>query len=351
MPGEGTRRRGDPSWQQATDEELLRWRICDLDVKIEGSPVEPHIQSLHNELDAKGIRFHPKCYLTTEWLCPDRVPLIGVPFYLAHPRLRALEQVMMLEVEGGTAEDCMQLLRHETGHAINYAYELFRRSRWRELFGPMSTDYDPHQYYMRPFSRQYVIHLRDNYAQAHPDEDFSETFAVWLTPGLNWRERYKDWGALKKLEYVDRLMREIGPRPPLVSTGEKLWPAHRVRSRLGLYYERKRKMFAEAYPGFYDPVLEKLFTREPAAGRERAANFLRRHRRALTSTVARWSRMPKYAVDQLIRRLVLRCRENTLYLRSTDAETLFTAGVCLTTLVLEVRARSVRRRNGTEKWT
>ena len=43
-----------------------------------------------------------------------------------------------------------------------------------------------------------------HYAQKHPDEDWAETFAVWLEGGP-WRRRYRDWQvALAKLEYVDR---------------------------------------------------------------------------------------------------------------------------------------------------
>jgi hypothetical protein len=58
------------------------------------------------------------------------------------------------------------------------------------------------------------VHLDDWYAQAHPDEDFAETFAVWLTPDLDWRARYRGWKAIAKLEYVDELMRSLAGKPP-----------------------------------------------------------------------------------------------------------------------------------------
>jgi len=343
--GARRRRRVPPPprhWETADDEELLRMRICDLDVRIEGSPLESRIQRLYDELDARGISFHPPCYLTTEWLCPDRVPAIGIPFCLAHPRLQKLEEVMMLEVEGGTENECMKLLRHEAGHAINYAYRLYRRTRWRELFGPISTDYDPDEYRMRPYSRRYVIHLRDNYAQAHPDEDFAETFAVWLTPGLDWRRKYQGWGALKKLQYVDHVMAEIGQRRPEVTGGLRLWPIASVRSTLANYYKRKRRQFAEAYPGFYDDILLRLFSRETTAHGP-AARFLSRHRRNLVNTVARWAPVRKYTVDQIIRRLAQRSGELNLWLRAPEQESLFPVGICITTLVLEARERFLKR--------
>ena len=79
---------------------------------------------------------------------------------------------------------------------------------WMQHFGLASTE-ETDTYRPRPYSRSYVIHLDDWYAQSHPDEDFAETFAVWLTPDLNWRGLYTGWKALQKLEYVDELMRSI----------------------------------------------------------------------------------------------------------------------------------------------
>ncbi|KPK85646.1 MAG: hypothetical protein AMJ81_03175, partial [Phycisphaerae bacterium SM23_33] len=231
-------------WSTFSDEDLLNIRVRDLGLRIEGSPVEPRIQKLHAELEGRGIAFRPACYLADEWLCPDKVPVIGIAFYVAHPRLTRLENKMMLEVEGGTEGSCMKILRHEAGHAINYAYRLFHRTRWRELFGPFSAAYSDY-YYAQPYSKRYVSHLQHNYAQAHPDEDFAETFAVWLTPNSRWQERYRDWPAMTKLRYVDHLMRDIGPRPPLLTGGATHWSAARMTSTLAAYYQRKRRRLGE----------------------------------------------------------------------------------------------------------
>src|SRR5256885_16453644 len=80
-----------------------------------------------------------------------------------------------------------RILRHEAGHALDNAYRLRRRKRWRAVFGPASLPY-PARYRARPGSRRYVHHLGEWYAQAHPSEDFAETFAVWLTPKSGWRK-------------------------------------------------------------------------------------------------------------------------------------------------------------------
>jgi hypothetical protein len=326
-------------WAALSDEELLKWRIAELRLKIKDSDVQPAVEKLHAELENKGVLFRPACYLTTEWLTPDKIPLIGIPFCLAHPRLRQLEKTMMLEVEGGTERGCMRLLRHEAGHAFNYAYRFYRRSRWRELFGSFSAEYNVVDYYPRPYSRQYVVHLEDNYAQAHPDEDFAETFAVWATPGLDWRRKYKGWGALPKLEYVDHLMRTAGRQPPAITTGPKLWPVNRVRSTLENYYKRKRVEFADGYPGYYDPDLKGLFSAEQSADAVAASRLLSRHRKMLTSTVSKWTHVPKYSVDQLIRRLSRRARDLNLYTRTSEAEALTPLSVYLTALMCDKRQR------------
>lgn len=321
-------------WEQLSDEDLLRWRISDLKVRIPGSAVERLVQQLYENLEAKGLSFRPHCYLSTEWLTPDRIPSVGIPFYLAHPRLIRLERTMMVEAEGESEASALRLLRHETGHAINYAYRLYRRSRWRELFGNISLPYDPHRYVMRPYSKQYVVHLRDNYAQAHPDEDFSETFAVWLTPGLDWRRKYAGWGALKKLEYVDRLMASLADKTPEVTKGLRLWDAAKTRSTLDYYYRNKRRVFGEGYLGFYDPLLLKLFTAQPGPSPVRADRFMSANRRVLVNAIAQWSRLPKYSVQELLRRLNQRAREMKLYLPGDPGDTLFSLGISLTAQLL-----------------
>ena len=201
-------------WENSSDEELLRTQICDLGLRIEGAELESYIQEIYCELDEKGLSFHPKIYLADEWLTPDGEPVIGIPFFLIHPRLKKMEQKFCLEVEGGTKESFKQLLRHETGHAYNYAYLFHKKKRWRQLFGPFSKEYSD-TYIYRPYSKNYVRHLENWYAQCHPDEDFAETFAVWLTPNIDWKSKYKGWKALEKLEYIDKLMRGIKGIAPI----------------------------------------------------------------------------------------------------------------------------------------
>src|SRR6267143_1249 len=201
-------------WTNLSDEDLLERKISHLGLKLEGTDLQPLVQQLYDELSQKGLAFHPPVHVGDEWFVPVGIPAIFVPFFLVHDRLRALERTMMLEVEGGTGEWFMKLMRHEAAHAYAYAYQLPRKKKWRQIFGRTSRDETPDSYRPRPFSRSYVVNLDDWYAQSHPDEDFAETFAVWLTPGLDWRTRYAGWKALQKLEYVDELMRSLVGKPP-----------------------------------------------------------------------------------------------------------------------------------------
>lgn len=326
---------GDDRWNHVSDDELLRMRMSNIKVRIEGSVVESRVKQLYDELAAKGLQFRPPCYLSTEWLTPDRIPAVGIPFYLAHPRLIKLERAMMVEAEGESEKECLQLLRHETGHAINYAYRLYTRSRWRELFGNMSLPYDPHSYIMRPYSKQFVVHLKGNYAQAHPDEDFAETFSVWMTPGLDWRKRYAGWGALRKLEYVDHLMQTIANKAPVVTGGPRYFAAAKTKSTLASYYKNKRRVFGEGYLGFYDPLLMKLFTPHPSSDIAiKADKFLYAHRKKLVHSISDWSRLPKYSVQELVSRLGQRAREMKLFTREDEHATLYAVGLCLTAQLL-----------------
>jgi hypothetical protein len=299
----------EPFWCAFKDEELLALRICDLGVRIEHSELNPRIEQLDRELAARGVSLRPDCYLGDEWFSPEGVPAISIPFYLAHPRLKALELHQMLEVEGGTADWCQMLLRHECGHAADHAYRFSSRSDWRDVFGSPETEYAPETYTPRPYSKSFVLHLPNWYAQAHPDEDFAETFAVWLAAAPeDWRQRYCGWKALEKLEYVHCLMNEVAASPPSVTRGRRISEARKLRTTLARYYAGRRKLYAEDFPDFYDADLRTIFGNGEPGG-EPAAAMMRRHRRALIASIVQWTGQRKYTVSMLVRKLMLRCRE------------------------------------------
>jgi len=324
---------GDPAWVALKDEELLQVRICDLGVKIEGSELEPRVEQLRQELAARNVSLKLDCYLGDEWFSPAGVPAIAIPFYLAHPRLKLLEVHQMMEVEGGTPEWCQQLLRHECGHAIDHAYQFSSRRQWQKTFGSPETDYTPETYRPQPYSRSFVRHLPNWYAQAHPDEDFAETFAVWLaSQPEEWRERYAGWKALEKLEYIQALMTEIKDAPPIVKKGRRISEARKLRKTLGRYYATRRKLYAEDFPDFYDADLRAIFSNGDPGG-ESAAKVMRKHRAALIASIVQWTGQRKYTVSMLVRKLIQRCQELKLAAPRDPVRLQFELAAYLATLV------------------
>lgn len=322
-------------WANLSDEELLEKKIAHLGLKLEGAEPEPLIKQLYDELTQKGLAFHPKCHVGDEWFVPVGVPAIFVPFFLVHERLRKLERKMMLEVEGETPGWFMKLIRHEAAHAYAYAYQVFKKRKWQRVFGHTSADDTPQFYRPRPYSRSFVVHLDDWYAQSHPDEDFAETFAVWLTPGLDWRARYKDWKALAKLEYLDELMKEIAGKPPVHMPEYKTSEHDCLNVKLKTYYARKRKLYEDTYPDFYDKDLRKLFNAgAEVAPRVKASVWLRQRRRHLMDSVCQWTNEKKYRVNELLKHLIERCDQLDLHVKADDPQRILQATSYVTTLVM-----------------
>src|SRR3954469_17284662 len=307
------------TWADWPDDKLLDLRMCQLGISIETSVLAERIAELQHELDGHGlVHFKPHFWLSDEWFSPDGVPGVAIPFYLAHPRLERLERAHMLEVEGGTPEWCLRILRHEAGHAIDNAYKLRQRRRRQQVFGPSYRAY-PEYYTPKPYSKSFVLQLDSWYAQSHPDEDFAETFAVWLNPQSDWRSRYADWPALKKLEYLDALMADVADKKMLVHTRRRVDPLPSIRKTLRSHYERKRRHYGLLHPDFYDRDLRRLFSDDPAFhANMKAARFIARIRRDVRRMVASWTGEYQYTIDQVLESMLKRANE--LNLRLTGPE-------------------------------
>jgi hypothetical protein len=295
-----------PELSGLSDRALLDMRLCDLGLRFPGSALEARTAFLGGELAQRGIAFRPHLWLSTEWFSPDEVPGFALPFYLAHPRLQALEAQQMEVVEGGTQRSFLQLMRHETGHALDSAYRVHQRSDYRAYFGSFNAPYRRH-YPVRPRSKRFVRHLDNGYAQSHPAEDFAETLAVWLDPESDWRARYRGWPALEKLNYVDRLMREIGPEEPLVRRRERVEPISTLTLTLGEYYEEKRRRYSVHRARNYDRDLRRMLReRRPGADGVSAATYLRTARPEIRKLVADRTGAFQYDIDRVLREMIKR---------------------------------------------
>ena len=293
---------------RAKFQEILAKPIRELALKLEGSPLERFVLQLYRELEAKGIhKFRPLCYLTDEWGCPSGEPVIGMPFYLASPDLAQLEREMN-DLED--VREIMMYMRHEAGHAFNYAYQLYKSAEWRGLFGPFRRAYRDN-YRPIPFSRKYVRHMAGWYAQKHPDEDFAETFAVWLTPRSQWRKRYKGWGALAKLRYVDRMARKVGDVEPIRRRGRTDITVDEMESTVGEFYRLTLPEEVPMQELALDTDLADIFniSRRREKGVRPAHEMLHQHRKPIVDKVAYWSGVPRPIVKRLVEAICTRVED------------------------------------------
>jgi hypothetical protein len=277
---------------------LRRMPIRELGLRLTGSPMEPLLQTLQKELRRKLRRFRPQYYLTDEWGCPSGQPVIGIPFYLADPELARIEK-RTNDLE--SPREILMYLRHEAGHAFNYAYRLYQRPEWRDTFGSFRRRYSD-DYRPVPFSRDYVRHLPGWYSQKHPDEDFAETFAIWLTPGSKWRQRYRGWPAMKKLLYVDRLARENADREPLLSRGRPDITADQMNMTVGQYIDQSSARTRAVYETTVDHHLEDIFLPPGSStrGSRPAWEIVEEHRTPLTNTIATWTGVRRSVVRDIV---------------------------------------------------
>jgi hypothetical protein len=313
-----------------SEKELLSKKICELPLKIEGTPVARLVSRLYRELARAGISLRPKTYLSDGWGCPNRVPVIGIPFYLADRKLRDLRS-RLVGIESENNAEAMMVLRHEAGHAFNYAYRLYRSPKWRELFGRFSRPYKEH-YPIVPFSPRFVRHVPGWYVQRHPDDDFAETFAVWLTPGSDWRKQYENTAALGKLLFVDEMAKKLGGKAPDVNEGKLDVPVAAMTMTLGTWFRKQKKR----HRIFLHPIVnEDLKRLLPAREGEPAADLLRAHRQRLVRDVCFWTGIERETLIALID--VLQRRLQVLELKmETDQTAIFPGkiSVFITTLVM-----------------
>ncbi|MBL8753542.1 MAG: hypothetical protein JNK15_09595 [Planctomycetes bacterium] len=332
-----------PWWAELPTEELLDVRLCDLDLRLEGTAMQARLDRLHDELAQKGLLFRPYAWLATDWFTPEGSTGFAIPFWLAHRRLARLEHTQMFEAEGATHEQCMKLLRHEAAHAFDNAYRLHRRDDWRATFGRYS---DPYRvaYQVSPTSKQFVQHLGWWYAQSHPAEDYAESFAVWLAPKSRWQRTYAGWPALQKLRALDRMLRDVGDLPQDVHSNDRPGSVRTARTTLREHYRRRKAGYPPTDSARFDRELRVVFADADATRiRTSAAALLTRERTSLRAKVSRLTGLHRYVVDQALQALAQRCRELDLRVHRPAAEAKLGAAV-LATMATMALARGHRPR-------
>ena len=320
----------EPKAQGAEHMALLSRKINELSLRIPGTRLEVLIHQLYDELGRAGIQFRPRAYLSDEWGCPDRVPVIGIPFYLSDPVLSRLEGELT-DVEAENEAEVMMYLRHEAGHAFNYAYRLYLQPEWQKLFGSIAEVY-LEDYKTVPFSARFVRHVPGWYGQKHPDDDFAETFAVWLTPGSNWQERYQGTPALAKLQYVDGVVRDLSGQPPPVAGGDLDTPVEEIDMTLAEWYEPEEDGPSCALPDILDSDLAALF---PDKDGQPAQDLIHAYRRLLIRDLNYWTGVTRHVLQALLGEVLRRVETLQLQVQTEHAlACMADLAIFLTTLVM-----------------
>lgn len=289
-----------------TKQDLLGLKINSLELDLASSWLAPLIEKLKRELRQKHLLFTPHIWLSDDWFSPDGSAGFAIPFYLLHPRLIELEKEMMGFTEGESCQDAMKLMRHETGHAIDNAFRLRRNKRRQVVFGLTSKPY-PKSYLPDPKSKNFVRHLEDHYAQAHPDEDWAETFSVWLTPMSRWQKTYAHWPALEKLECLDYILKRIqmtsAPNTKKIEVDE----LESLDLTLGEYYRKKTARMRRA-----TAPLKRIFSASSKTGTP-AWKLIHQSQSDLTRLVAKNSTLQHNRIKRILIEVKRTCRQENLH--------------------------------------
>jgi hypothetical protein len=301
--------------------ELLTTPVNRLGLDLKRSPLQPAIDRLLGLLRHRGIRLRPRFYLGEDWGCVAGTSNIEIGFYDADPLLQELNA----DLRGWSHEPRIidYLLRHETGHAFCYMHRLYKLREFRIVFDvkggffdtyPATDRFKPH-----PWSRDFVNPNRDHYAQKHPDEDFAETFGVWLEPRSVWRRTYRNKKkALEKLELVTRLIDDYGDKPPAVEFDPKKVdaPVEGIRGTVAEELGASLRRFRSAATGYIDPMLKRIgrFGVPPLpAGSVSLAEVVATYRSFLEDVVVRHTGMTPSQASFLLSKIQGRCRALHLY--------------------------------------
>jgi hypothetical protein len=332
-----------PAVPPIRESNLYSSRIRDLGLELAGTSLEQIVAEFEQEVQDKVcLPLKPHCYLSTEWGVPFGTIAIGIPFYLARPDLIELHREEAGHVEGLGREDILRYLRHEMGHVVNYAYKLYEDERWVQQFGAITQPYEEN-YRPQPFSRKFVRHLPGWYAQKHPDEDWSETFAIWMTPNRDWRREYADWpAALKKLEYCDQTIQRLRDLQPVVTAidlDENVADLnYSVQQYYKQFYPEEGIAAATGLDGALKAIFEDLAESRAKGEADKAlpaAKLIRALQQPLMAEVFRWTGHFPERTRSLLRHLAERAEVlQQVYDRDDEAKARLALTVFVTSLAM-----------------
>ena len=115
--------------------------------------------------------------------------------------------------------------------------------------------------------------------------------AVWLTPRGGWRKRYRGWGAMTKLRYMERIAHELGSVDPVRRRGYPDITVDEMESTSCGFYQQSVPEAIPVVDLALDSDLIDIFNvskRQKKTVRP-AQEFLRQHRKTVVDKVTYWT--------------------------------------------------------------
>lgn len=302
---------------QYSDTDLLAMKVKDLPLDEFRLPFNKQVLTLKAELRRRGINWTPHLWASEEWFSPDGVPGFAFPFTLLDPRLIKLEKKHVGFLEGSSEKELVKLLRHECAHALDNAFHLRKNKKRQALFGLSSRPY-PTFYVPDLNSKDYVKHLPQGYAQAHPEEDWAETFAVWLTPKYQWKEKYKTWPAMEKLLLVDEIIKKSCLGESKVSNSDTPLHFRDDNRTLKQYFNWRKQSLGLRRNNFYADKVNEVFSTD---GKEEANEVFKKYESVICKRLAKRSGISTNIVKLMIKELKQECKIKNYRLKYSSYKT------------------------------
>jgi hypothetical protein len=123
-----------------------------------------------------------------------------------------------------------------------------------------------------------------------------------MTPRSNWRQRYKGWGAMKKLLYMDRIARKLRDVDAVVAHGDTDITVDEMNVTVGEFYQRA--LDQQLVPGElpFDTDLRDIFNISKRRRKDvrPAVDLLRENRKILVDKVNYWTGVQRPLVKKLV---------------------------------------------------
>lgn len=289
-------------------DEILALKLKQLKVDISGSWVEPLIKQVFEELESFGLKWRPHIWVSNEWFCPDGVPGVAIPFYLLSKKLIKMEKENVGFIEGHTDISFLKLFRHEVGHAFDNAFKLRNKHLRQSIFGSSKLEYKKY-YSPKKYSTSYVKHLPLNYAQAHPDEDFAETFAFVIS-GKHNKKFNQSLIVRKKINFILQSLDSAKRSRPKLNNKYKFEELNHDQRTLKSYYRQRRKDLNITNINTKDFL--QSFSDDPSE--YQASKYLLARMKEIKSEVAEHVGTRTYHLDEIVKDIYQNLNKKKLYI-------------------------------------